>query len=285
MSKTFLLGVGCQKGGTTWIHHQLNKHEQCDFGFARKEYHIFNKHNSPDYNSFLSKLTKKVLRELRNNKRSPSAQRLAFYCNHDLYYDYFDYLYLKSPQVKIVGDISPSYANLSQEEYREIKENLERRGFTVKVFFSMRDPIDRCLSNLSMERNQQRKSNRKRFLKMVAPDLAIKAAARSKNYKDRTTYNKTIQNLEAVFSPNNIFYTLYENLFQTSTLNQFSQFLGDASLSFEPQKIIFAGTEKMEFTAKESTLRNLFHFYSEVYEFCDKRFETREAWRGWKYND
>jgi hypothetical protein len=40
MTKTFILGVGAQKGGTTWLHRQLNKNKNIDLGF-RKEYHIF----------------------------------------------------------------------------------------------------------------------------------------------------------------------------------------------------------------------------------------------------
>ena len=40
MEKQFILGVGCQKGGTTWIYDQLNKIEKVDFGF-KKEYHLF----------------------------------------------------------------------------------------------------------------------------------------------------------------------------------------------------------------------------------------------------
>lgn len=40
MQKDFILGVGCQKGGTSWLRNQLNNHETCDFGFL-KEYHVF----------------------------------------------------------------------------------------------------------------------------------------------------------------------------------------------------------------------------------------------------
>ena len=36
----FILGVGCQNGGTTWIDDQLSKVEQVDLGF-QKEYHVF----------------------------------------------------------------------------------------------------------------------------------------------------------------------------------------------------------------------------------------------------
>ena len=38
--KVFILGVGCQKGGTTWLHKQLDKHPNVNMGFT-KEYHVF----------------------------------------------------------------------------------------------------------------------------------------------------------------------------------------------------------------------------------------------------
>ena len=40
MAGTFLLGVGCQKGGTAWLHRYLEGSPQCDPGF-RKEYHVW----------------------------------------------------------------------------------------------------------------------------------------------------------------------------------------------------------------------------------------------------
>ena len=35
----FLLGLGAQKAGTSWLHAQLNQRRDADFGFL-KEYHI-----------------------------------------------------------------------------------------------------------------------------------------------------------------------------------------------------------------------------------------------------
>ena len=40
MEKIFVLGVGCQKGGTTWLYKQLIKSEAVNFGYT-KEYHVF----------------------------------------------------------------------------------------------------------------------------------------------------------------------------------------------------------------------------------------------------
>ena len=38
--KTFLLGTGAQKGGTTWLYHHLKASPQFVSGY-RKEYHVF----------------------------------------------------------------------------------------------------------------------------------------------------------------------------------------------------------------------------------------------------
>ncbi len=40
MTIAFALGLGCQKGGTSWLHDYLAASPQCDPGF-RKEYHVF----------------------------------------------------------------------------------------------------------------------------------------------------------------------------------------------------------------------------------------------------
>ena len=40
MKKIFILGVGAQKAGTTWLHRQLIKSANFNFGH-RKEYHVF----------------------------------------------------------------------------------------------------------------------------------------------------------------------------------------------------------------------------------------------------
>ena len=40
MNRTFLLGVGAMKAGTTWLHDYLAASPQCEPG-VRKEYHVF----------------------------------------------------------------------------------------------------------------------------------------------------------------------------------------------------------------------------------------------------
>ena len=57
--KVFLLGVGCQKGGTTWLHGQLAKHPEVDLGFT-KEYHIFDALHIDDMKYFAQQKLNKL---------------------------------------------------------------------------------------------------------------------------------------------------------------------------------------------------------------------------------
>jgi hypothetical protein len=41
MQKTFILGVGAQRTGSTWLHSQIAKNPQIHTGLA-KEHHVFN---------------------------------------------------------------------------------------------------------------------------------------------------------------------------------------------------------------------------------------------------
>ena len=52
--KTFVLGVGAQKAGTSWLHHQLASRADTDFGFL-KEYHVFDVIFHSEYEYFRPK--------------------------------------------------------------------------------------------------------------------------------------------------------------------------------------------------------------------------------------
>ena len=76
MAGTFLLGVGCQKGGTAWLHRYLEASPQCDPGF-RKEYHVWDSLDLPS-----GKLARERI-------ESQGGQRAEFLHDPDRYFDYF----------------------------------------------------------------------------------------------------------------------------------------------------------------------------------------------------
>ena len=199
MPKTFLLGVGAQKAGTSWLHDQLHRRADADFGFL-KEYHV------------LDALTLDSFKSFRPHQPPPwrwrTWRRYRFLKQSDRYFDYFDDL-LKKPKIKLTGDITPSYGCLSAETLRWVREQFHERDIATKVVFILRDPVERVLS-------QQRIKLRK--IGKLEPEHEIehlRKAARKllKKPSKRSDYSKTIKTLYASFKRDDVLIELYEQLF------------------------------------------------------------------------
>ncbi|WP_415892315.1 sulfotransferase domain-containing protein [Neptuniibacter sp. PT8_73] len=285
MEKNFILGVGCQKGGTTWLSAQLNKSQNVDLGF-RKEYHIFDALYIPESRDILSK----KLKDLEYVNKNPEVlvqhpqffTHLSFYLDTRNYYDYFDKLWCEGGEdVTTVGDITPSYAALPVEALKVIKSELEARGFTVKVIYLMRDPIERCWSMARMKLKQYKSANHKN-LDLPAEQEMLASIYQTKKCEIRTRYESTIKNLEYVFDEQDIFYSFYEKLFEKETLVELQGFLGlNDFLPDTSQKVNVS--EKSELDLDVELASDIFNFYRETYEFCEYRFGVKDFWGGWKY--
>ena len=200
---TFLLGVGAQKAGTTWLHDQLNRRKDADFGFL-KEYHVFDALELEHFSAF------------RPNKPTPlqwrTWRRARMIRQPERYFDYFTSK-LKPPHIRLTGDITPSYAGLKAESFQRIKTAFAKRGVQTRAVFIMRDPIERFLS-------QQRMQLRKRGL--LRPDhetehlrkASIKLLKRS---SPRSDYPATIDALRSGLVASEVFIGLYETLFTEQT--------------------------------------------------------------------
>lgn len=296
MKKLFILGVGAQKGGTTWLHRQLNDNSNVDFGF-RKEYHIFDavgqarpgSDKKDASNCFRNKRIKKILEfneagQLGRNlgskrKRSKHiALELAFLDNLDHYFDYFDHLYLKNPDVEAVGDITPNYAIVKPSIFRMAKRRLEEKGFTVKVFFLMRDPVERAWSLARMKKRETNEENQS-FNEI---DCILNAPIRDCiNTKSR--YENTINNLEKIFNPTNIYYGFYETLFDKERHSEFEDFLDMRLRAFNPSEILNA-SPKTKFISTELN-QEIAAKFKTTYEFMLNRFgpSMRSIWQGYKF--
>ena len=79
MEKQFILGVGCQKGGTTWIYDQLSKLEQVDFGF-KKEYHVFDTLYIEHEKKFRKQKTKRLVRNLKKDNLDTNCSTKILRC-------------------------------------------------------------------------------------------------------------------------------------------------------------------------------------------------------------
>ena len=295
MKKLFILGVGAQKGGTTWLHRQLNDNSNVDFGF-RKEYHIFDavgqarpgSDKKDASNCFRNKRIKKILEfneagQLGRNlgskrKRSKHiALELAFLDNLDHYFYYFDHLYLKNPEVEAVGDITPNYAIVKPSIFRMAKRRLEEKGFTVKVFFLMRDPVERAWS---LARMKKRNMNEKRQDKFDEIQYITTKTLNDFAYL-KSSYEHTITNIEKVFDKQNIFYGFYETLFNEASFSNIQNFLGIPLKKFDTEQVFNASPKTTDIP--RSTNKELVERFQSTYAYMLNRFggSMKEIWQGY----
>ena len=274
--KIFLLGVGCQKGGTSWLHSQLKTLPEVNLGLT-KEYQVLEVHFGG-----ADAVMKKRLDRAQGAIESLEALRekallirlLTFHAEIRNYYEYFNYLWLRHTDVRVVGDLTPANAVLSTKALAEVKFELEKRGFTVKVVFLMRDPIERIWSAVRMAR---RDSVRDGIPVVGDEETQMREAFAVPATEARTRYERTIERVDSVFDEDDVFYTFYEKLFEAETHADIKAFLGLSS--FEPDiGVKVNASAKSELALSADLQREMYDYYAETYEYCDRRFNTSSIW-------
>ncbi|MFT5812694.1 MAG: hypothetical protein ACI9VT_000430 [Psychroserpens sp.] len=282
--KIFLLGVGAQKCGTTWLHSQISKVQSVDMGF-KKEYHVFDTIFSEHRKRSKENLIKIV--ENRNKKtenkspqNTPIAKRLSFIDNPENYFDYFNSLYLKDENVELVGDITPSYSMLNRDAFQYIKDGLESRGFNVKVVFLMRDPLERIWS---MQRMSRRNQAKKGVAVSVSEDEQLKTRYFSTQTQLKTDYPRTITELESVFPEKDIYYGFYETLFTESSYKSLSDFL---TIPLDEPDFDFKANVSPKNLDLNSELKSeIVNAYKHVYDALNTKTngDIKGVWGGYDY--
>lgn len=240
MQKTFLLGVGGHKCGTTWLHDYLSRSPQSQMGIF-KEYHVFDALHLDNATIFYDRRLEEARKALANPAYRFDAdpklwKSLTFLADVQEYFDYFQTL-LRKPRFLLTGDITPSYSGLSIEILRFIRQQILKRDLRIRVIFLMRDPVERSWSAVRMRRRGQLRDNPDlNFATSEDEDLA--ALFQSKNFTLRASYDSTIANLREVFAPEELYFGFYETLFNISEVQKICNFLGlDYSApDFEVQK-------------------------------------------------
>ena len=209
---TFLLGVGAQKAGTSWLHDQLHRRSDADFGFL-KEYHVFDALELEPFADFRPKRPTPL--------KWRTWRRARFIARPERYFDYFASR-LKPPQIRLTGDITPSYAGLPAESYQRIQQAFAQRGVQTRAVFIMRDPVERFLS-------QQRMQLRKRGL--LTPEHEIEHLNKAslkllKRDSPRSDYPATLDALRKGFAESEVFIGLYETLFTADNHHALCRCLG-----------------------------------------------------------
>ena len=255
MKKIFVLGVGAQKSGTTWLYKYLSSNVNVNFG-AHKEYNIFDYLYIKNCKGFVASKDDKLRHRLQNEKGAYEEYFSSLICN----------------KINITGDITPSYAGLPADCLRLIRGKLESSGFDLKVIFLMRDPFERCWSAIRMQRLLNKEKN-----KELTDVEELRTKYSSEHFALRTKYNYTIEALESAFSRDQIYYGIYEELFNVQKIKEISKFVGvTCKPKFSQQKFNSSLKLSDEAIVLKSEIKQ---FYSDVYDFCFKRFpQTKSLW-------
>ena len=268
--RVFILGLGFQKCGTSWLYKYLQQSQIFDGGFE-KEYHIWDAIDIPllEYNQerkpgLLSRIT-----------RGKRYKRHIMQTDEDEYFDYFTSLY--DDQIGLTADITPSYSALSSTRMSKISEGFRERGVSCKAVLLIRDPVNRIKS--AVRYNLDRKYYRE-GIKIGENNYfdALKDYYITEHCSIRTRYDETIQRVYESFDPSDVYVGIYENMFQSKQLDDISSFLGiDVDNEFTKVQVNKTKTKAEDFPDLENEIRK---YFDPVYQYCYEMFpETRGLWR------
>ena len=280
VDRTFLLGVGAMKAGTTWLHDYLAASPQCQPGL-RKEYHVFDSLDLAKEPYLLSRVVAKAHASLDEVARARPTDptflvQAAMIADEQLYFDYFTALLARSAATRLTLDITPGYALLSPARLAGIRASFEQRGVHAVAAYLMRDPVERIWSQVRMQKRRRPENNPGTAEELVAVRYA------EPTYAERTRYETTVRNLDEAFGEA-AFYGFYEELFAPDTaageVARLSAFLGidhrDPDLSAE------FNVSPRSAELPESTVRAVAEHFRPTYELVASRFPDRDLPRIW----
>lgn len=231
--RTFLLGVGCQKGGTSWLHDYLARSPACARGIA-KEATVFDSLDVPEHTwqrrRILEGSTAGVAALERGEPTASTTMALsllqaAMLADTQVYYDYYTGLVNPALGRSFTLDLTPNYALLPPRRFREIKDEFARRGVRTKVVFLLRDPVDRVWSQVRMQIRQRGRNLPDRPHERSEAELVLDRY-RKPTVEARTRYEHTFASLAEVFDDTEVHVELYERLFRPESLERICAFVG-----------------------------------------------------------
>lgn len=278
MKKIFILGMGAQKAGTTWMHDYLSKFKEVNFGF-KKEYHVLDFQIKPFRKMGIRKFLSlsnftKYRQQLIDIKKDDidinllgNLMTTSMIMHPDLYYAYFNFLLCNDKF--ITGDFSPENAGIEKENLIELRDNFKIHSIEVIPIFLMRDPLERVRSNISMT------------IASKAGDLLnndevekIQNAQKTGRERIKSDYLKTLKNIKEVFGDRS-FISFYEQIFTESEIKRLTSLLG---LKYEkPNFKRFSNKAKrskadISDDRKKIIIKNYKHTYHGLYDIYGKDF-------------
>lgn len=255
--KIFLLCLGTQKAGTSWLFDFLRNIDGVGVGF-QKELHVFDRLDYPEFIQEDLLQLKKASEANAVTQSTALLKRLSMISNSIEYFDYFEYILLKG-NTYVTGDFTPEHCLLSSQRLDEIKNEFNARGIKVKVIFLMRDPVERIWSAQRMTQRH------------VGGCVTLLDSYKAKYIEMLTRYELIVPKIESVFDKSDIYINFYENLFTPKAIKDILEFLGLPDAEPDFSKMVNHGA----YVKIDPSDRKLVEeYYAETYSFMKSRFSN-----------
>ena len=273
MERTFILGVGAQKAGTTWLSDYVRSDGRFVSGpLGKKELHIWDMLDIPN-----------VSRKWRPISSCRTKDQVLLSVMREFPQYYFRYFSEILGNGGLAADVTPSYAGLSTRRLRYINKNFKKHQVRVKLVFLMRDPVSRCVSAFNMNRRKVSVGEVKEGVRGdLDDDSSFLEYVKSDHCRIRTSYGSTIQAITESFEPAQIGLFFYEKIFYERGLQELSDFLGTENLSDRLQAVSNPGEGGSSLS--DRALSGCADHYADTYRTIGSLFpEATEFWGGYRY--
>lgn len=239
MSDAILLyGLGATKAGTTWLYRYLHDHPQCAMP-AVKEAHYWDTFDAERCEKQVVNFRVR-LREMRAAKERAQDEGLGWQvANLDRRINEMkgliavlegdradDSAYAawltEGRDAKVIGDITPNYATLSDEALARMRDLSPQSKF----LFLIRDPLDRLWSHIRMQARRQRQAHEEYEKKSNNILYRILNRGQETHILERGDYPKIIRKLRRVIPDGRLLIQFAEDLFTPEGLARLCAFLG-----------------------------------------------------------
>ncbi|WP_255449567.1 sulfotransferase [Shimia ponticola] len=261
--KRFVLGIGAHKGGTSWLHSYLSRFDQVELAF-KKELHVWDARFMPASKGY--QVRPKRLAKFRKT----DWLRFAMQRSDRFYEAYFRRKFDQGAQ--ITGEITPAYCGLPTDALVHIRQRILNIGAQPRVVFLMRDPFERCWSAVRYDKR------RGKLDAGLSDEETLLRHYQSPAFQMRTRYETVCPRVLQAFGPGEVYFGLYETLFDEPSLEAIGRFLG---LPVDKSNL----TDRVNASPKGQSVSprirdEVRSFYSETYAYCAEHFpQTRALWQ------
>ena len=215
----FVLGIGAPRCGTTWAYQNLREASELYLPPVKELRYFHGKRSEGERDTAIRKLGERSDLDGRDQafvKRWTDLED----GNLELYHEMF-------PKEGPVGEVSPIYSIMAPKHIQSVKMVMER--FDPKVFYFMRNPLERDKSHIIFSLHRQAKRADVRPLEDYMSFVDKKA------FRQRSAYLRNVRNWRKAFSTDlHLYY--YDDLAR-SPRRFFKRFCSELELDYDVEKV------------------------------------------------